>query len=167
MNANTPRRSPWREPMLWLVLGLPLASIFAGVGLVITAVRSGGADAVGDEVKRVSQIQTTDLGPDEAARRNGLVAVLRIDDGAVEVLPASDGFDHAEALQATFAHPLHASADRVLRLHPSGNGWRVETDIALDHDWRIQLSPEDGEWRLRGRLPRQQHAARLAPALDE
>ncbi|MFT3755330.1 MAG: FixH family protein [Pseudoxanthomonas sp.] len=167
MNTDTSRRSAWREPMLWLVLGLPLASIFAGVGLVITAVNAGGADVIRDDVQRVSQIQTTDLGPDEAARQAGLVAVLRIGDGVVQVLPASTGFDRAQPLQATFAHPLHASADRVLELQPDAAGWRIETDLALDHDWRIQLSPESGQWRLRGRLPREQHATRLAPALDE
>ena len=64
--ANT--RPFWKEPMVWLVWGLPLASVVAGLWLVVTAVRAGGADPVIDDVQRVSQIQTTDLGPDEALR---------------------------------------------------------------------------------------------------
>ena len=39
------KRSPWREPMVWLVIGLPLASVVAGVGLVIVASRSGSSDS--------------------------------------------------------------------------------------------------------------------------
>ena len=50
---------------------------------------TGGADPVNDPVRRVAQIQTTDLGPDAAAKRLGLSAVLRVEDGVVEVLPAT------------------------------------------------------------------------------
>ena len=156
----------WREPMVWLVLGIPLASIVVGVGLVVVATRSGGNDAVGDEVRRVSQIQTTDLGPDQAARQRGLLAVLRVEDGAVEVLPASAGFDRAAPLRATFEHPLHAEADLQLQLQPGTLGWRADARIDNGHAWRVQLAPADGSWRLRGRLERGQQAARLAPALD-
>ena len=30
-----------RNPAMWLVIGLPVASVVAGVGLVVLAVRSG------------------------------------------------------------------------------------------------------------------------------
>ncbi|MBP3975474.1 FixH family protein [Pseudoxanthomonas spadix] len=164
---STNRARPfWREPMVWLVLGIPLVSIVVGVGLVVVATRSGGNDAVGDQVQRVSQIQTTDLGPDQAARQRGLLAVLRVVDGAVEVLPASAGFDRAAPLRATFEHPLHARADLQLQLQPSALGWRAPARIDNGHHWRVQLAPADGSWRLRGRLPRQQQAVRLAPALS-
>src|SRR5690606_22598170 len=46
-------------------------SVVAGVGLVVVATRSGGADVVRDDVRRVSQIQTADLGPDAQARKLG------------------------------------------------------------------------------------------------
>ncbi len=61
--ASDRKRPFWKEPMMWVVLGIPLASIVAGVGLVVVSVRSGSADVVMDKVDRVSQIQTTDLGP--------------------------------------------------------------------------------------------------------
>lgn len=61
MNENR-KSSPWRVPVFWLVIGLPVLSIVAGVGLVVVAARSGGADVVSDPVQRVSQIQTADLG---------------------------------------------------------------------------------------------------------
>ena len=162
---NERSRSPWRVPVFWLVVGLPLLSIVAGVGLVIIAVRSGGADVVSDPVQRVSQIQTTDLGPDEAAAKLGLSAVLRVEDGVVEVLPATGKFGGGTALQLVLEHPTRQSDDLRLELLPQGPGWRVQQAVDGEHDWVVQLRDGEGRWRLHGRLPKQQHAARLSPSL--
>ncbi|MGW8126960.1 MAG: FixH family protein [Stenotrophomonas sp.] len=151
--------------MFWLVVGLPLLLIVAGVGLVIVAVRSGGADVVSDPVQRVSQIQTTDLGPDEAAAKLGLSAVLRVEDGVVEVLAATGKFGGGTALQLVLEHPTRESDDLRLELLPQGPGWRVQQAVDGEHDWVVQLRDADGRWRLHGRLPKQQHAARLSPSL--
>lgn len=162
---NERSRSPWRVPVFWLVVGLPLLSIVAGVGLVIIAVRSGGADVVSDPVQRVSQIQTTDLGPDEAAAKLGLSAVLRVEDGVVEVLPATGKFATGVPLQLVLEHPTRQSDDLRLELLPQGPGWRVQQAVDGEHDWVVQLRDGEGRWRLHGRLPKQQHAARLSPSL--
>ncbi len=162
---NERSRSPWRVPVFWLVVGLPLLSIVAGVGLVIIAVHSGGADVVSDPVQRVSQIQTTDLGPDEAAAKLGLSAVLRVEDGVVEVLPATGKFATGAPLQLVLEHPTRQSDDLRLELLPQGPGWRVQQAVDGEHDWVVQLRDGEGRWRLHGRLPKQQHAARLSPSL--
>ena len=128
MNEPT-KRSPWGIPVFWLVIGLPLLSIVAGVGLVVIAVRSGGADTVSDPVRRVSQIQTADLGPDAAARKLGLSAVLRVEDGIVEVLPATGSFAHDAPLQLVLEHPTRQADDVRLELAPQGPGWRAAQAI--------------------------------------
>lgn len=161
----TDRRSFWREPMVWLVFGLPLASIVAGVTLVVIAVRSGGADTVSDQVQRVAQVQTADLGVDSVASRRKLSAVLRVQDGVIEVLPATGDFDRTQPLHLVLAHPAQARADLRLELVPGALGWRVEAPLDSSHDWNLQLLPTDSSWRLRGRLLKQQHAARLGPAV--
>src|SRR5690606_30477357 len=64
MERQDPQEAPkpfWKTAMMWLVIGLPTASVFASMALVVIATRSGGADVVRDDVQRVSQIQTTDL----------------------------------------------------------------------------------------------------------
>ncbi|WP_411833230.1 FixH family protein [Pseudoxanthomonas mexicana] len=162
---NEPKSSFWREPMAVLVAGLPLLSIVAGVGLVIIAIRAGGADVVTDRVQRVSQIQTTDLGPDERARLDRLSAVVRIDGAHVEVRPVTGEYAAQAPLQLTLLHPVRAAEDVRLELLPAEGGWRAEAAIDPGHDWNLQLAPADGRWRLLGRLPREQQAARLAPAL--
>lgn len=164
-DPSAPRRSNWSNPVMWLVVGLPLLSIVAGVGLVVVATRTGGADSVSDPVRRVSQIQTTDLGPDEAAKKLGLSAVLRVEDGIVEVLPATGEFARTQPLQLLLEHPTRQAGDLRLQLAPEGPGWRLQQAVDPGHDWVVQLRAADGSWRLHGRLPRQQHAARLAPLL--
>ena len=161
----TEKKSIWRMPIMWLVIGLPLTSIIAGVGLVITAVNTGGADSVTDKVDRMSQIQTTDLGPDNQAQVLKLSAILRVDGGMVEVLPVTGEFKRNAPLRLSLEHPLQAQEDRMLELKPSVHGWQVEADIDETHDWRLQLTPADTQWRLKGRLPKQQHATRLAPSV--
>jgi len=167
MNEPNPHKdSPaWRNPVLWLVIGLPLLSIVAGVGLVVVSVRSGGADGGPDPLRRVSQIQTADLGPDAQAKKLGLSAVLRVEDGIVEVLPATGKFDRAAPLRLHLEHPTTQARDLQLELQPHGPGWRTEQAVDGSHDWIARLRAADGSWRLQGRLPKDQHATRLAPAL--
>jgi uncharacterized protein len=161
------RKPFWKVPMMWLVIGLPLASVVAGLSLLFIAIRSGGADVVRDDVQRVSQIQTTDLGPDEAAMEMRLSAVLRADEGVVDVIPATGDFPRGATMQLVLEHPTRATGDVQLELAPSETGWRAEFVVDDSHDWIVQLAPVDGAWRLRGRLPKQQHATRLAPALAQ
>src|SRR3546814_13265794 len=49
---------------------------------------------------------------------------------------------------------------------PDALGWHAELALDASHDWNLQLGDEAGTWRLRGRLPRGQHAAHLGPALE-
>ena len=157
----------WKTPAMWLVIGLPLASIVAGVSLLVIAVRSGGADAVPDDVQRMSQIQTTDLGPDAQARALGLSAVVRMSDGVVEVIPVTGQFHRQSPLQVLLQHPTRADADQRIELAPGDTGWRAQAALDDSHDWIVVLASEQDGWRLHGRLPKQQHATHLSPALAQ
>lgn len=159
------KHSPWREPMVWMLVALPLAAVVASALLIMAALRSGGDDAIADPVQSTAQIQVSDLGPDTQAQQRQLSAVLRVGAGFVDVLPATGDFDRRAPLQLSLRHPTIAAADLALQLQPTETGWRAK--IALDdgHDWKLQLAPKDGSWRILGRLPKHQQAARLAPAL--
>lgn len=158
-------RPAWRNPMVWLVAGIPAASIVAGVGLVIVAMRQPN-DAIPDRVRRTAQIQVADLGADDRARRSGLRALLRAEDGIVEALPVAGGFDRARPLNVRLRHPAREAEDRVIALAPGEFGWRAQADVDLSHDWNVELAPADGSWRLQGRLPKGQHAVALQPSLQ-
>lgn len=90
---NEVRRPAWREPMVWLVAAIPAMSIFAGVGLLVVAIRAGGADSVSDPVRRTAQVQVADLSPDALAASLHLRAVVRTDAGGVEVIPVDGDFE--------------------------------------------------------------------------
>lgn len=173
--------SLWRNPMLWLIVGLPAAVIVAGFTTLAIAIESGGSDTIADKVRRTAQIQTTELGPDERAAALKLSAVLSVHTSAgaeaVELLPATGAlFDsasiegralRAKPLRLLLQHPTRAAEDRELRLLPTANGWRVAYALDDHHDWRLQVTPEGGAWRLHARLPAGQRGVLLAPALDK
>ncbi len=160
-------QSAWRQPIIWLVAGLPAAVVIASIGLIFIA-GDGNNDVVRDEVQRTAQIQTSDLEPDTVAQQEKLSAIVRTDaeQGIVEVLPVSGQFDRTAPLHLTLAHPTRSEEDQSLLLQPDELGWRTQAKIDASHDWKIELGPKDGRWRLRGRLPRQQQATHLRPSLQ-
>ncbi|HVI59104.1 MAG TPA: FixH family protein [Luteimonas sp.] len=160
------KRHALREPMVWLVIALPLAAVIASIWLVVASSRGGSVDSVADEVQRTGQIQVTDLGPDERAARLKLGAVLQSENGMLRVFPAGGRFRRDTPLRLTLLHLYSEDADQVLVLQPDKLGWHVEHAAEAGHDWNLQLTDEAGSWRLRGRLPRGQHAAHLGPALE-
>ena len=160
-------QSAWRQPIIWLVAGLPAAVVIASIGLIFIA-GDGNNDVVRDEVQRTAQIQTSDLGPDTVAQQEKLSAIVRTDaeQGIIEVLPVSGQFDRAAPLHLTLAHPTRSDQDQSLVLQPDELGWGTQAKIDASHDWKIELGPQDGHWRLRGRLPKQQQATHLRPSLQ-
>lgn len=157
-------RSKWTNPVMWLLVGLPLASIVFGVGLVIVANRDAD-DAVVDKVQRTAQIQVTDLGPDALAAQRGLSAVVRVGKGTVDVIPVKGAFDRKATLKLSLLHPARSADDAVLTLAPTDTGWHAQREVRLDNEWNVRLEPVDGRWRILGRLPRGQQAVLLQPAL--
>lgn len=159
-------RPAWREPMVWLVAAIPTLAVIGTFALLAVAARSSGNnDAVADPVRRTAQVQTADLGPDAAARRLRLSAVVRTGAGVVEVLPVDGEFDQTAPLTLSLRHPARAELDRELVLRPGKTGWRGEAAVDLSHDWRVQLAPADRRWRLQGRWQARQQAAYLQPAI--
>jgi hypothetical protein len=159
-------RSPWREPMVWLLVALPLSAVVAAFALLFAAAHSSGNDdMVSDPVQQTGQIQVSDLGPDTVAQQRQLSAVLHVGAGSIDVLPVTGDFDRHASLRLSLRHPARAASDRALTLQPSADGWHVATPLEPGHDWIVQLTPADGAWRIEGRLPKQQRAVRLAPRL--
>ncbi len=163
MNDTNPSRPGWREPLVWLVFGIPAIAVVALVWMVFIAAGPGSTDSVDTTVKRTAQIQVADLGPDEAAARLRLAALLRIDGKDLEVLPLHAGFDTAKPLKLALRHPTRSELDHELLMQPTATGWRATLELDLAHDWTLRLVPQDNRCRLQGRLPRGQLSARLQP----
>lgn len=165
---DAPRTRPvWREPMVWLVVAIPLASMVASFVLLYSAARStGNNDAVTDQVQRTAQIQVQDLAADLAARERGLIARMSVEDGRLVLHADAGDFPRDTPLELALQHPLRAREDIHVTLQPDADGWNAQQSLPLDHDWNLTLSPPDGSWRLQGRLSRDQRSTTLRPALE-
>ena len=167
VHADRTARRWYQEPMVWLVIALPLAVVIAGFATLFIAVDAGGADSVRQPVRRTAQMQTADLAPEDAARRLRLRAELErsADTGALALRMEGRPADAAR-LRLSLAHPVRAEHDRETWLTRSGDAWlgRIPAD-GLRNDWVLTLEPEDGHWRLHGRLRAGAGTASLQPEL--
>ena len=154
-----------REPMVWLVFGLPLVVVIASLVTVWISARDGNQDAVPDDVRRTAQIQTTELAPDKAAAKLGLSAVLSVQDGTLLLVAATGTFPREAPLTLRLAHPMKAGRDVRVALQPTALGWSAPATVDVGNDWNATLQDAAGHWRIVGRLQAGQHAVRLAPAL--
>ena len=160
-------RKAHREPMVWLVFGLPAAVVVASIAMLVIGIRQRDGGEVSDRVQRTAQIQQTDLGADERAQALGLRMLLRERDGRIEALPVSGHFPRGQTLRLLAEHPTDRARDRTLMLAPQGAGW-LSKDRFEDtrvHDWKFSLTPGNESWRLRARMPKAQRAVVLEPAV--
>ena len=158
---------PWyREPMLALVFGLPLAAVVAGVATLVIAANTT-SDGGDPRVRRVAQTQTTDLAPDRAAARLGLVAVATLDpDGVIRL--AFEAANPADAtLHLALRHRTDPRRDREVTLsRVDGTGYAGLLSGPLeDGAYNAELTPADGAWRIVGRLEDGAIRARLDAAV--
>lgn len=165
-DSDRARQSPWRNPMVWLMVGFPLAAVVAGTATLLIAIDAGGSDAIPDAVRRTAQVQTVELGPDERAAERRLSAVFSVQEDVVDVLVATGDFDRTQPLKLSLQHPIEAAQDIALVLQPNARGgWSAAHTLDVGHAWRVQLSDEAGQWRLLARLPRGQRGVLLRPVL--
>lgn len=164
MTASEQKGGTGRNPVLWLVLGIPALTIVAGVWTLLVAAGNSAVDADPDPVRRTAQVQVASLEADAEAARLGLAGSLVLEgDGAVVQLQGPAG-PQAPVLQ--LVHPLESSLDRVLALSPGPRGWRTDGPVAAPHGWQLRLQAADGAWRLVGRYRPGDTEVALAPALD-
>ena len=157
-------RRPWRRnPVAWLMIVIPAATVVAGFWTLWLAASESGVDSNPDTVRRTAQIQVTSLVPDQNASRLGLRGRVWMDGDAllVEVLPSAG----TVAPQLQLVHPIENSLDRHLDLSPDPRGWRGSGALAGQQAWHLRLVAADGSWRLVGRYRPGDTEVRLEPAV--
>lgn len=167
---KTRTNKAYREPMVWLVFGLPAMVVVAGIATLVIAIQHRDGGEVTDQVQRTAQIQQTDLGPDARAGAMGLRVLLREWEGRIEVLPMAGNFPQKQSLRLMAEHPTDRTQDRVLVLQPQAHaqGWlsKETFEATRQHAWKFSLIPGNEQWRLRGRMPKEQSAVVLLPAVE-
>ena len=141
--ATKPAARPaWREPMVWLVVAIPLAAVVASTALLVSAARStGNNDAVTDQVRRTAQIQVEDLAPDLAARELQLAATVSVEGERISLQPDGGDFPRDAELHLSLQHGDDMILKRMKRRHSSADARafadevrRLRPEISLGAD---------------------------------
>jgi len=140
------------NPVLWLVIGLPLVAVVASLVSYALAVTQGDK-----ELPAAYHWEGTGLASDDArsaaAARLGISALLQVDPVGERCTLELAGATPA-TLQLDLAHPTNPSADRHVPLQRSSDGSnRYEAPCAAlaPAHWWVQVSDAEGQWLLRGR----------------
>jgi hypothetical protein len=169
MSASGERQGPdprWhRQPLMALVLGLPLLTLAAGIVTIALAARAPDADGA-DLVGRVAQVQTADFTADLRAARDGLAADLVVGGDGVRVRLEGAARRWPHELRLRFAHAGDASRDHIAVLVCAASRCRGEYVLSdARAAWQLALAPADGSWRLVGRLAAGAERTTLLPRL--
>jgi len=138
MTQEKPQGQWRRNPVAWLMILIPAATVVAGFWTLWLAASESGVDSNPDTVRRTAQIQVSSLEPDENASRLGLRGRVIIEAGSVLVVVTPSAGTIAPQLQ--LVHPIEDSLDRAINL-------RV---VAADASWRVvgRYYPGDTEVQL-------------------
>lgn len=148
-----------REPMVWLMFGIPVLTAIAGFYTLHIAGLAQATDVVNMPVARMAQVQETDLTTDENAARANMSARLDITNGNWVI--SSTGPLTSETLVLDLQHPIDKNLDLSLELHKQGKVFVSRSPINKNNDWLLQLSDHKKQWRLVGRLHKQADTADL------
>ena len=157
-------RSAIKEPMVWLMFGIPMLTAIAGFYTLHLANKANAADVVNMPVTRMAQVQQSDLSADETAARAQLTASLNIADG-YWVISSKNTLSN-QSLILDLQHPIDKTKDIRLTLHKQGNYFISNTPVNKNNDWLLQLSDVKKQWRLVGRLHRQANTADLRASVQ-
>lgn len=157
-------RKPWQEPMVWLMVGIPAATVVAGLATLAIAVRSGAMDTVPSSVQRVAQAQVLDSAADDLAASKDYRGFLLLDHStsawkvSLKTVPADLG---VSAVRVLFVHPTLAASDVGIELSAGEGALQNALDFTPQ---QIIVTDAAGTWRLVGSYSNRS-AITLTPAL--
>lgn len=156
MNPQPPVHArPWyREAMVWMVIAIPLTSVFTGFTLLYLAETTKDGMVVDDYYRKGKEINML-LARDQAAARYGLRADLRLDGAAQQVRVALRAA-HAPlpvVVRLRWLHATRAGFDRTQEFTLAAGAYQAPIPELVPGHWYLQLEADD--WRLQGsmRLP--------------
>jgi len=148
--ARPPATAWYREPWPWVLLGLPLTAVLAGVATLLIAIRHDDGLVAEDYYKQGLTINQR-LEREQRAASLGLQA--RVSFGERRAVVQLTGAAPA-GLRLRFVHPTRVDLDRELPAARVGAGV-YETalpDMAAVR-WQVQIEDFERTWRLSGEWP--------------
>jgi hypothetical protein len=137
---------PWyRHRWPWLLMLGPGVVVVAGAITIWIAFASADGLVADDYYKQGLAVNRV-LAKEEAARRLGISAEVRIGAGEIAVQLAGE---QPQALFVRLAHATRAGLDVRLRLAPAADGaYRAELAPLAPGRWQIVIEDARGSWRI-------------------
>jgi hypothetical protein len=149
MSGGTDKRPFYREPMVWMLIGIPLASVLMGIVMITLAVNTNDGLVVDDYYKKGLQINRT-LARDARAGELDLRARIRFSAGDNRVsvrLTGRPSFEAPGEIRLGFYHATRQGEDQVLSLRIDAEGVYSAPMPELTAG-RWYISAETDQWRL-------------------
>lgn len=150
---SAPRREHrwYREPMVWLLIALPLTAVIGSFVSLALAIRSDDGLVV-DDYYRQGKLINRVLARDQAAARYGLASEVEVDAErriARVRLTATQAVNLPAQLRLRLMHATRGGLDRDIEASrtPDGSYQGLLPALAPGH-WHAQLEAND--WRLVG-----------------
>jgi len=147
----------YRQPIMWLVVGIPVSAVLFGIVMISLAITSNDGLVADDYYKRGLEINRS-LERDRVAAQWGLQARVRMDDTQHKVfvdLYWPLAVDPPQQPVLSFLHATQQGRDAKLVMHSDGRGkyWGALPNLSKGR-WYVRLATPD--WRLQTvtQLPR-------------
>jgi hypothetical protein len=142
---EAPPRPAWREPLVWMVWGIPGLTVVAGLFTWWIAAQRADSNVAEDWYKRGMTINRS-LERETRAQTLGLTAELRLADEH-DLRLRLDGGAAPASVTVLLTHPVRAEQDRHLSLarQPDGS-YRIVSPRVAAGTWGVSIEAED--WRI-------------------
>lgn len=145
-----PERPWYRHGLVWLVIGLPAASVIGGLATLAIAITHADA-TVADHWYQDGKAINRSLEEEQRAALLGLY--LDIDREKGVALRSHIALPWPPRLKVALRHPVFAERDRLLNLvHLGGGAYGPVDRFPEAGSWILTVTPPDERWRLRQRL---------------
>jgi hypothetical protein len=144
-----PVRPAWREPLVWLVVGIPAATVVAGVVTWWIAAQRADSNVADDYYKRGLAINRS-LERESRAKALGLRAEVSLTGENDLRLRLTGGAVLPPTVTVMLTHPVRAEQDRRLSVDRQADGvYRIVAPQVSAGTWDISIEAQD--WRIAAR----------------
>jgi hypothetical protein len=146
---------PWyREPLVWLIIGLPLTAVVAGLTTLYIAVVTRDGMVTDDYYQHGLAINQY-LDRDHAAARLGLKAQLHLDAATASVVvrfvETAPGVSLPDSIALHWMYATRSGHDHTEKLVKWRDGaYRAAIPTLLSGHWYVRIEAQD--WRLQGSM---------------
>lgn len=157
MHSHQEDTIPWyRQPWVWFIIALPLASVIASLSLVAIAVKNKD-DLVRDDWYKAGRSINQDLQAEHHARELGLKGVLLLEPAVPAIrVEIANGAALPDRLHLVLVHSTIAAQDMTVDLQRTADGsWWAKLPALPMGKRHLMLEPAPGvesaeaRWRLR------------------